>query len=502
MEVFLLIVRLILVGIFGLAGIGKLFDLKGSEKAVKDFGVPDILAKPFSLLLPLAEITVAGLLLFVETSWVGAIGGSVLLLIFIGGMAWQMFKGNAPDCHCFGQIHSEPVSPKSLIRNVIFAVAAIFLVFNGREDQGLNLFASGFEASENNTMQVIIGLLIVAFLGAIIYFLKQISEQQTQIIRRLQVVEVLAQEGGREMTRENIGHPHDGLPVGAPAPDFSVPDVKGKEVEFEHILAKGKPILFFFVSPTCSPCAALLPEIEKWKNELGERLNFVFVTNGKAKENIDKFGDVAEQILLEKDRAVALKFGAVWTPTVLLVNTDGTIGSRIAAGDEAIRELIEKIKVESEEKETFYITNGKDDLRKSKIGEKVPEFTMEDLQGRKIGKDDFLGKKTLAAFWSTTCPHCVNMIEDLREWEKQKGQNEPNLVVFSEGEEEEHKKLELDSPILLEKGYKVAEKLGMIGTPSAVLINENGEIISETAVGSVQVWALLGKNKLNNGKTN
>ena len=52
METFLLLIRLILFAIFALAGIGKFLDLDGSEKAVKDFGVPEDLAKPFSVLLP------------------------------------------------------------------------------------------------------------------------------------------------------------------------------------------------------------------------------------------------------------------------------------------------------------------------------------------------------------------------------------------------------------------------------------------------------------------
>ena len=500
METFLLIVRLIFVAVFALAGIGKLLDLKGSEKAVKSFGVPGALAKPLGILLPFAELTVAGLLLFVETSWIGAIAGSTLLLIFMGGMAWQMYQGNTPDCHCFGQIHSEPVSAKSLIRNGIFLIGTLFLVFSGRFNQGTDLFATGFEASQNNTVQTVLGLGLVGLLIAVVYLLKQISEQQTQIMRRLQVVEVLAQEGNLETTRDDLAHPHDGLPVGAPAPDFVAHDLRGKEVEFEHLLVLGKPMLFYFVSPNCNPCAALLPEIEEWKKDLGDKFNFVFVTSGKAKENGEKFGDVADRIILEEDRDVAQKFGAVWTPTIVLVNTDGTIGSRIAVGGDAIRELIEKVKEEDVETDTFLITNGNGHLHRSKIGEYVPEFSMDDLRGRKIGKDDFLGNKTLAAFWSPGCPHCVGMIEELTDWEKQKGQDDPNLVIFSNGDESDYKDVKLDSPILLDSKYEVAEKLGMIGTPSAVLIDENGEIVSETAVGSIQVWALLGKNKLNNGK--
>ncbi len=36
----------------------------------------------------------------------------------------------------------------------------------------------------------------------------------------------------------------------------------------------------------------------------------------------------------------------------------------------------------------------------------------------------------------------------------------------------------------------------MDGTPSAVLINENGKIASEVAVGAGNIFALIGKRKL------
>ncbi len=491
----MLTVRLFLAAIFLVAGIGKLLDLKGSEKAVKDFGIPEILAKPVSVILPILEILIALTFLFIETSWFGAIGASLLLLTFIGGMLYQLKLGNAPDCHCFGQIHSEPVSAKSLIRNGIFALSALFLVFSGQTVQGLNLFDSSLNSvGKTDYMQIIIGSAIVVLLAAIVYFLKQISQQQLQILRRIEVLEIISSEG-KAVERENVGHPQDGLPVGAPAPDFILPDENGKTVAFEHLLMQTKPLLFFFVSPNCNPCNALLPEIMTWQKDLGEKFNFVFISSGKAKENTEKFGEVAGQILLQKEREISEEFGAIWTPTALLINSDGTIGSRNAAGDKAIRELVEKVKTEGIGKDLFYITNGDGGVRKSKIGEKVPEFKVADLQGRKIGADDFRGRKTLVAFWSLGCPHCKNMIEDLREWEKIKGQDEPDLIVFSDGEPEAHKSLELNSPIILDKDYKIAGQFGMSGTPSAVLVNENGEIISETAIGAPQIWALLGKKK-------
>src|SRR5687768_7741787 len=153
MDVILLLVRLFLFGVFMLAGIGKLLDREGSEKAAKDFGVPNELAKPVAYALPMVEIGIAVLLLFVSTSWIASIAGLLLLLAFTGGMIYQMAKGNAPDCHCFGQIHSEPVGKTSLIRNIGFAILSLLLVSQGRDNQGLDL-----ATSSNDMLQAVLVL--------------------------------------------------------------------------------------------------------------------------------------------------------------------------------------------------------------------------------------------------------------------------------------------------------------------------------------------------------
>ncbi len=491
METVLLFIRIFLFTVFAAAGIGKLLDLRGSEKAVKDFGVPADFARALAIALPIAELLIAFLLLPVTTAWLGAIGGVLILAVFIGGMIWQIAKGNAPHCHCFGAIHSEPVSKKSLIRNIIFAILAFFLVARGSEYQGLSFTDLNGEMA----IQLILGLATIGLLGAVVFYLKKISEQQTLIMRRIEILELVSHEGGNHnVEREDAGSPQDGLPIGAPVPDFALPDLSGREVSFETLLSKEKPIMLFFVSATCNPCEALLPEIEEWQNELKEKVDFVFISSGKASENAEKFGGKSfKQILLQKDREVAETFRAKWTPTAILINGDGMIASHSAAGDTSIRELIEKIKEENSEKPIDFVANG--NASSIKIGETVPELTLKDLDGKEITAKDFQGKKTLVAFWSTTCPHCVSMIRDLQEWDREKGVDDPNLLVFSAGDVEEHREIGLKSPIVLDEGYKMAEKFGMYGTPSAVLINENGKIASETAVGSTNIWALIGRRK-------
>jgi thiol-disulfide isomerase/thioredoxin/uncharacterized membrane protein YphA (DoxX/SURF4 family) len=488
MDVLLLLIRLFLAGIFGVAGVAKFLDQPGAEKAVTDFGVPAEFAKPAAYLLSAAEVLLALLLLFTTTSWLGALGALILLLIFIAGMIYQLASGKEADCHCFGQLHSERVSSKSLIRNVIFSALALFLVGQGSGRQGLS-----FTDDRMDFMQFAFGLIISGLLGAVIFYLKRISAQQTQILRRIEILDVISREGGA-VERQEAGDPNEGLPIGSPFPDFELPDLSGRVVSFEHLLAERKPTLFLFVAPTCSPCKALVPEIAEWESKLADKVNIVLISRGKADENREKFSiSEKSRVLLQKDREVANLVHAKWTPTALFVDAAGNIASHIAAGDSAIRELVEKVSEADVSNEFVYFTNSNGNGRAPKIGEAVPDFTLDDREGQKVASSDLKGSPTLAAFWSTTCPHCINMMEDIREWEQSRSAADPKLIVFSDGDVEELKKIELTSPIVLDKDYKTATKLGMLGTPSAVLIDEHGRIVSETAIGAQNIWALIGR---------
>jgi uncharacterized membrane protein YphA (DoxX/SURF4 family) len=170
MELFLLILRLALAAVFGTAGIAKLFDPAGSAKAAADFGVPPLFTRTVAYMLPAAELLIAGSLLFVQFSWFGAIGAAGLLLVFTIGMLVQLAKGNAPDCHCFGQIHSEPVGKASIARNVAFLLLAAFLVISGKDRQGIN-----FLTSNQDVMLLSLGLGVIVLLAIAVTLLKRIS---------------------------------------------------------------------------------------------------------------------------------------------------------------------------------------------------------------------------------------------------------------------------------------------------------------------------------------
>lgn len=489
MDTILLLLRLTLFAVFAMAAIGKLLDLKGAEKAVRDFGTPEDLAKPFAVALPFAEAVFAFCFLFPSTSWVGALGGLILLLSFTGAMIFQMAKGNAPDCHCFGQMHSEPVSRKSLVRNIIFSVFALFLVAQGRDRQGLDI-----TSTNSDSMQLIVIFAGLALTAAALLLLKKVIDNQSQILRRLELLEVISREGV-PVDRSDAGHPQDGLPIGARFPDFELSDAAGRAVSLKPLLSDGRPAVVFFVSPTCEPCKALLPEMEKWEAELGDRMNFVLFSSGKPEDNAGKFGVFSGEVILQEKREIAELVQARWTPTALFVRSDGTIGSQVAAGDVAIRDLIDKLRTSELSNRAFFVQRPSNGGTPPKIGQNVPPFALESVDGGQFTATDLRGKRTLAVFWSLTCPHCRAMMDELKAWDESRSDDDPQLVVFSDGPKEEHVSLGLRAPIVLDSGYKTSAELGMFGTPSAVMVDESGTIVTETATGASNIWALIGKRK-------
>lgn len=487
MELGLLVFRLFLAAVFGLAGVAKLADLAGSRKAVSNFGVPEPLVGLVGTALPIIEILIAVALLANVSSWYSAVAASLLLVVFICGMLFQMAKGTAPDCHCFGQIHSEPVGISSIVRNVLLLVPATILIMRGQNGQGMNI--SSIDRESLQLILLVFGLLLLC---VAIELLRRIYVKQDEIVRRIDILELVAKDGG-QVERETAGSPNDGLPIGAVLPDVELSDINGVSKPTSSLTTEGLPVLLFFVSPTCSPCKALMPRFEEWADEFSGKVKVVFVSLGSSSENIEKFGEIITgSFLLGKDREFHDLLNAKWTPSALLVAANNKVASHVAAGDTAIIELVEKIRSKDLNDEFAHFT-GNGNHSRVEIGGQVPEFSINSIDGRVVKSTDFNGKPTLITFWSPTCPHCIRMADDLKNWDGAKGADEPNLVVFSDGELEPHVEMGLKAPIVLDKGNALAAKLGMHGTPSAILIDGHGRFVSEIAIGAANIWALVGK---------
>lgn len=119
-----LILRILLAIVLAGAAVGKLQDLDDSRQQVRDFGLPDVVARPVGTLLPGVELLIALGLVVGVTSWWAAWAALGLLGAFIVGIAVNMSLGRRPDCKCFGPLHIETIGWRVLSRDLLLAALA------------------------------------------------------------------------------------------------------------------------------------------------------------------------------------------------------------------------------------------------------------------------------------------------------------------------------------------------------------------------------------------
>ena len=130
LNLFLVFCRLFLAAIFATSGLAKVVDYSGTLDSVRAFGVPTRATKVVAWGLPYVEIALA-ICLVGGAAFVGGLGAMALLTMFCALIAYQLRKGSAPACHCFGQLHSEPVSRGLLARNIAFMAPALAILAKG-----------------------------------------------------------------------------------------------------------------------------------------------------------------------------------------------------------------------------------------------------------------------------------------------------------------------------------------------------------------------------------
>ena len=191
--------------------------------------------------------------------------------------------------------------------------------------------------------QTTIGQKVELFVGALLlvvlvgegWLLLQIMTQQGRLLLRIEALE----------TRLGVAAPAQaramGLAVGTPAPTFNLSGLYGETITLGALRSSGKPLVLIFTDPGCGPCTALLPEATKWQRDHAAKINVALISRGTAEANRAKVTDSGvTNVLLQKDREIAQVYQAHGTPSGVLVRQDGTIGSPVAQGADAIRALI------------------------------------------------------------------------------------------------------------------------------------------------------------------
>ena len=123
-------------------------------------------------------------------------------------------------------------------------------------------------------------------------------------------------------------------------------------------------------------------------------------------------------------------------------------------------------------------------------GSPMPAFRLPDLDGMLVDSSSFRGRNHLLVFWNPDCGFCNEMLPALLMWEQRNEESGPALVLVSTGTVEANRGLGLNAPVLLDRGFTVGARLGIRGTPSAVLFDGDGMVVAPAAVGGPQIFSL------------
>lgn len=130
-RIFHWLCRFILAGIFIYSGYIKLEAPLQFAAAIAGYKlVPDSLISPLANYLPWVEIALGILLLMGWKIRYVSMGASILLLGFVAILTITYMRGIDADCGCFG--FGDRISPRTIARDVLILLPALFLVFEPR----------------------------------------------------------------------------------------------------------------------------------------------------------------------------------------------------------------------------------------------------------------------------------------------------------------------------------------------------------------------------------
>ena len=114
--------------------------------------------------------------------------------------------------------------------------------------------------------------------------------------------------------------------AGAPAPDWTLPDLEGRNVSLSDL--RGKPVVLDFWATWCTPCEFQIPILNEVYERYRDRVEFVGVAvDVDGREVVAPFAKeraIAYRVLLG-DEDLAQRYGARGFPSLYVIGKDGNI---------------------------------------------------------------------------------------------------------------------------------------------------------------------------------
>jgi peroxiredoxin len=209
-------------------------------------------------------------------------------------------------------------------------------------------------------------------------------------------------------------------------------------------------------------------------------------------------------VLLYKDTQVPEPLANLGTPSAYLLDTGGRVAKPLAVGSEQVPALAEEAAKQGPE------TVGESEwkrvpVRKAlttsrivrdglKAGTAAPTFSLPDIYRRTVSLDEYRGRRLLLVFSDPHCGPCDQVAPELARFDHKHADNGLALIMVGRGElEENRKKAEqhgIKFPVVVQEKWRLSKAYGIFSTPVAFLVDEDGVIAKDVAIGPDPIMAL------------
>ncbi len=301
-----------------------------------------------------------------------------------------------------------------------------------------------------------------------------------------------------------------GLPVGSAAPSFALPDLNGSRKSLADF--RGRRLLLIFFNPRCGFCTRMAPDIAALPTEGAGVLPLV-VTTGEVEDNrklVEEYG-IRCPVLLQEAMEIASQYQCNGTPMGYLIDAQGKIASEQAIGAQALLALVDAPAAPAgAEANNAGPLGGKRSVEESKIernglpaGSPAPNFRLPLLHGGELSLDDYRGRSVLLVFSDPNCGPCDLLSPQLEQLSRRTPGIQVLMVSRGDADANRAKAAQhgLTFPVVLQRQWEVSRDYAMFATPVAYLIDEDGVLASDVAVGVDPILALMSPPALSpNGK--
>ncbi len=350
---------------------------------------------------------------------------------------------------------------------------------------------------------LVVGWIVAALASVLVY---RLMVERGRFLLRLERLEQRFTEVGLEA--DAPGEHDHGLPVGAPAPDFELPDLAGTQ----HALSEWHdlPVLLIFFDPQCHFSTAMVPELSKvLRDHRPERMVPLVITTGDVDTNRRMLTDAGIDcpVLCQEGAEVASMFHARVTPSAHLINEDRVIAASLALGADGVLAALRGPLPgnagdvpESSSAGSQPVSNRLRSVADSKLirrglaaGMPAPAFSLPRVQGGELALAEFEGRRVLLVFSDPACGPCNALASKLERLHRRT--QDVQIVMVSRGTLEDNlakvAQHDLTFPIALQRHWEVSRAYGMFATPIAYLIDERGTLESGVAVGTDPILELV-----------